>query len=698
MERVMTASWTARRPDRPDPYLDWEYLNTQVARNGKAHSERWCSVLIQVLPGPPSDLAKNLKRLSAVVTGQPPDGPFAIKMNADEAALLEKRVRQPADAQKSTPDPEDVELQYFIYLPENLAYSDGNYADTDYYRIRFVGPPIKGLVFNSRTIREPRAGIQGFERRSGSVAIGIIDDGLAFAHERFRKRVGAGREPDQEDTRVEHLWLQDLERAPDLPDEGVAFGRRLDSEEINKTFKKLAGATGLIDDRAVYRSLGLLDFAKQRRVPMAFRHAHGTHVMDLACGFAPNDAAGLARPIFAVQLPEEATADTSGLAMGSYVLQGLRQIMLWADGTEPNKALPLVVNFSYGFYAGPKDGSHVLEREIDRLVAHRNKSAPTAVVLPAGNSFKLRTTAKIVIAPNKTTELDWMLQPDSRTDSFLELWLDREDDRPVHEILQLILTLPNGSSGPSTLSLNSEAAVLNVGGKPIAAVYVHTTHTTRGHRTRILLAANPTNCRETETAAAPSGRWALAFSNISNQDLKLDLTIQRSDTLTGFRPRGRQSFFEHANAFERDPATGNYDSIVSAVGLCPITHANTLSAIGNGEETILVGATRDAGIAVPAGYTASGPTKARSGPDFAAPGDQGPSFPGIIAAATLSGTVVAMRGTSVAAPQVARRLADAGVNFAELQRQCLAADAIDPQLGGCIMPLEQRPDVPARKR
>ena len=46
------------------------------------------------------------------------------------------------------------------------------------------------------------------------------------------------------------------------------------------------------------------------------------------------------------------------------------------------------------------------------------------------------------------------------------------------------------------------------------------------------------------------------------------------------------------------------------------------------------------------------------GPDIAAPCDDSPSLPGLLAAGTRSGTRVRMSGTSVAAPWITRRLAD----------------------------------------
>jgi hypothetical protein len=60
----------------------------------------------------------------------------------------------------------------------------------------------------------------------------------------------------------------------------------------------------------------------------------------------------------------------------------------------------------------------------------------------------------------------------------------------------------------------------------------------------------------------------------------------------------------------------------------------------------------------PADYTSSGPTKGRPGPDCSAFADEGDALWGVLAAGTFSGSAVKLSGTSVAAPQIVRQVAD----------------------------------------
>ena len=63
--------------------------------------------------------------------------------------------------------------------------------------------------------------------------------------------------------------------------------------------------------------------------------------------------------------------------MGSYVLQAVRLIMLWADRFGQD-GVPLVINFSYGLLAGPKDGTQKIEQALfaDRTPYKRHCERP----------------------------------------------------------------------------------------------------------------------------------------------------------------------------------------------------------------------------------------------------------------------------------------------------------------------------------
>lgn len=661
---------------RPDPYLDWEVRTRPGAlRRGNSGSrrgvrdpapeQRWCSLYIRIKPTSDDKLVPNLDRLStAVLRGRLDEDPEqlspTIRMANDERHHLQDVMKLAASGEVD-PDDDKVLLQFFVYRLESLIYAaDGAFKSTALYDVVLAGPPIADLSFDpgNDALQDTN-----FESLSGinahGVAIGIIDDGIAFAHERFRDASGRSR--------VMAIWLQDIERgetgAPTkkgVSDQGVAFGRRLDNEQINGLLARHASETD------IYRELGLIDFGRNTYNPLASRATHGTHVLDAAAGYDPaNQHSGSQsarlRPILAVQLPSVATLDTSGVTMGSYVLQAVRQIMLWAEKLGTN--VPLVINFSYGLSAGPKDGTHQLERALQELISYRNRRASTCLVLPAGNTYRARTTARMTLAKGEAKTLDWVILPDDQTPNFLEIWLDAELGTRTTSPIEVILTPPGGLPSKAAQPTKGKLSALKLDGKSVSAAYYDAPGDKRG---RIFIAVNQTSS-DGRIDCAPAGRWRLTLRNRSDQNVSAHLYIQRDNTPMGYRRPGRQSYFDHSEAYGRDEATGDYNRLDDQK--CPITRQETLSALattatGKGENKgiIVVGAAEASEELLPARYTSSGPTILRDGPDCAAVTEEGRAHWGVPAAGTLSGSLVRMSGTSVAAPQIVRRIADSFVS------------------------------------
>lgn len=639
----MSANWNDRIPQRPDRYTDWEVQSRQPS----PALERWASASIEIFPDSLLDRLKRLQRM--VEEGR------TLKMSSDERRQLADRISHLVDG--SEPD-RLFDRQYFIYLPEDAIYDAGQadgYARHPDFQIRYATPPIPGLTVG-RTFRANDAiEFPLKEFAAPPVVVAIIDDGLGFANQRFLNSTG---------TRVVGAWLQDVESPQG--DSGVAFGKRLYGDELDSINAKILAGTDELD---IYRdsAVDLLNFKKDRHPSMAYRAAHGTHVMDLAAGFDPSENV-LDRPILAFQLPPPVTADTSGTKLASYVLQAVRMAILWADRLHPS--VPLVINFSYGFTAGPKDGSSLIEQEIDTLVKARNDAgATTVVVVPAGNSYLNRTTACFELDDQTPKTVDWVILPDDLTDNFLEVWIDDdcgiEDGDDGEAPITITLSTPDGTVGPSEMPCAGSMKVLESEQGVIAGIYYDKrTDPPDGdsRRHRFFLAVNPTTRWDADGAeTAPSGAWTLTLTNKTKRKLDAWCYIQRDDTPAGYRRAGRQSYFDHELAYERDPLTGDYLKLSQpdATGAaCPITHKSTLTAIGNGTQTIVVGGVIDDTDWPPAAYTASGPTPARCGPHLSSVTDAGHQRLGIMASGTRSNSVVAMRGTSTAAPQVARFLAD----------------------------------------
>lgn len=626
------SDWRRDRAERASPYLDWEFRNRPVSK-----SQDWCSVRIELLADADGGYVAHLEQLAAVVeAGREPDEPadaLTVRMSADELAMLTTLIDRIRTNHAPPPtDPRDV--RFFIYRPEGIANSP---RANGLFKTVYVGPPIPGLRFETG-IAEPTDLGKPWTDLTRQVAIGIIDDGIAFANHRFRRKGG--------NSRIRAIWLQDVERP--TKDFGVATGQRLRGDDLDKLFAAHAS------EADIYRAFGLIGFGDGQRKPLAQRVSHGTHILDLAGGYDPatEDVADK-RPLFAVQLPSAASGDTTGVTMASYVLQGARQIMLWAD--KISTSLPLVINFSYGIAAGPKDGTHEIEQALSEMIDRRNQlGGPTYLVLPAGNNYRERTTARMDLTSGATHHLDWVMLPDDGTPNYIEIWLDGDAIAQQMPRIGVSLTPPGEMPRMIDAFEDGDVQVLEDDRKPIAAIYGHLAVVPgQPDRVRFHLSVNPTSARWSERPAAPAGRWRIAIANGSDAPLTAHLYIQRDDTPLGYVQHGRQSYFDHDAGYERAARDGSYTGPSSG---CPMTREDTLSALATGAGALVVAAVDAAGE--PAEYSASGPTRGRAEPDCAGIADQGPAHWGVLAAGTWSGSVVAMRGTSVAAPQLVRRLAD----------------------------------------
>lgn len=691
----MNATWQEDRRKRPDPYLEWEYRT----RRPDDHDDLWCLLQIEVLPDPAAHYLPNLQALlNAIEHGRLDSGP--IRMAIDEQKHLQDVIDTPPGASL---DP--LLAQFFIYRPESLVYVDGRYRHTAIYKTIFAGPPIDGLTINEAGSSSPL----GFATQHDTtmVAIGIIDDGIGFAHERFCYA--------SDKSRIYALWVQEVERARGQ-DHGVLFGQRLTNDEINRLLETC------LSEGQIYRKLGIVDFGRNEYNPLAARATHGTHVLDMAAGY-PSCAGQLSRPILAVQLPSVATIDTSGVTMGSYVIQAVRMIMDWADQIQvahPGdlKPVPLVINFSYGILAGPKDGTQHLEHTLAKLVEFRNRKTPTALVLPAGNSYHVRTTAKVSLEEGDSQELDWIALPDAAAPNFIEMWFDDIDPDCGLAPVEITLTAPDGRYGEPLRLAQGVIWLLIVDGRPIAGMCYDIARETR--RGRLFLAVGPSVRNEKDWPIAPAGRWKVSIENKIDEPITAHWYVQRDDTPFGYPRRGRQSYLDAGNAYERDLRTGNYRVYGNE---CLLTHQETLSAIATAPcAATVVGAaeatdefyekTHDC---PPADYTSSGPTRGRDEPNCSAIADDGDALWGVLAAGTLSGSTVRMRGSSVAAPQVVRELADelaaphpAGSPEVPLPRppptphpdpdDVLAIKWTDkPRLGEFVLKPAERPWIPRRR-
>jgi hypothetical protein len=514
---------------------------------------------------------------------------------------------------------------------------------------------------------------------TADVAVAVIDDGIAFAHERFRMRDGRSR----------LLALLDLQQHR-------VYGNAELTALIRAEMRN-----GQIDETAVYRKAGYEHFADGLRKQVNRRAAHGTHVMDLACGRSPDDC-GPVPHIIAVQLPREATEQTHGATLKHAVYEALLFVVTQAALLkQPLRGL--VVNLSYGVYQGPHDGSSLIEQAIDALtkLAQQIAGFPLAVVLPAGNHRLAQCHCEFELAPGETRELALRVQPDDRTDSWLELWCKVGSQRgtPTVQLLR-----PDGSTFPAAALVDGRQTEPTLGGDRI--VLLSTTAPGDGRRL-IQLKLGPTASDERagfDTRCIPAGRWRIRLTNPGAEPVQIGGWIARDDAPMNFRRKGRQARFEDP-AYRRWTLPGERSALgITAIGqpldddppasAAGTRRRRTLNAFATGRSSVVVSGVRgDLGRAAP--YTSLGagaPDQPDSGVgprpgreiDYYARCETSPARRGVLAAGTRSGSRVALGGTSVAAPQVTRVLVERVIAGRPLARpssvEAIAEPVVTPTL------------------
>lgn len=466
----------------------------------------------------------------------------------------------------------------------------------------------------------------------------IVDDGCAFAHPHFRK-------PGQPlATRVCRLWDQGRvgAAAPWRIPADFGYGMELSDDAgggLQAFMGGLVPADTAASERACYGQAGI---PLPPVGPVGVWH--GTHVMDLACGFpdplAPfpplpaRDAAADADILF-VQLPREAIPDRGGGWLVVHVLDALRYIL---QHTHPRDNV--VVNLSLGAQAGPHDGSSLLEQAIDDLIK-RERKHNFAVVVAAGNSFDNDSHAEVSLAAGLAQTLNWAIAPNDATDSCLEVWLPRTDTAGGSVNVEIQVTPQSGLAS----GFHRPGSALRYCGGPNedqpVAMLLYARPPSGSTGTLALVTVAPTAAVAEYPLAAAPGNWRIDFRNRGNAPVDLHAWIEGDANARGF---------------------GGKPSIL----LNHVKSTCTLASLAGGQQTIVVGGvTLDSGLPPAyAAFSSSGPSRdgaARQGPDVAAPADRlDPATPDQIvplkAAGPLSDQPAWLAGTSMAAPVVARRV------------------------------------------
>jgi hypothetical protein len=469
-------------------------------------------------------------------------------------------------------------------------------------------------------------------------ALAIIDFGCPFLNDAFAGSDGQ---------RIAALWdqgshwLEELKPWFDATGK-MGYGRILWKHAIDALVQTArmegVGSGRRLDEGEIYRQIDyLIDYDDPRR--RIWAATHGSHVTSIAAGTIDPlvsrsdspipDAAGQA-PIVFVQLPSLTGADCAGGSLGAQVLDALRFVL---EVCEPRA--PIVVNLSYGSFAGPHDGTSLIEQAMDELI--KACDGRLIVVLGAGNSREAHCHVRRTVRTNQSALLRIDVDPGDFTDTFVEAWFDATspDQLPWANLLLRART-SDGDWSPTVKPGQAFTLVDPVTQRSIALLRLDA-KVPNGSRPLGLLCIAPTaRPADDDGPLAPAGCWEVeVFLDPDQQPatklaLGFDAWVERDDP--GWLGHGVQPRFAE-----------------QLVG----DDIGTLSSLATGRYTIVVGGFRESDWTPTAyssiGYRPEGP------PMVYAVCEHSADLPAILAAAVRSADSLRMNGTSVAGPVFARR-------------------------------------------
>ena len=488
------------------------------------------------------------------------------------------------------------------------------------------------------------------------VVVGVVDGLCWFANQAFC---------DEGQSRLDFFWDQAGDPATSSASAGVlrwvrpagfGYGRELAGPALNEIARQLRDAQPSDErraaaERAIYRAIGHL-------LPDDADWSHGTHVLDTLLSdlvaSAP-DKAGAGRPgLVYVQLPEAALRDTSARWAAAYVLDAIDYVV-----SRARDDAKVVINLSLGSFAGPHDGSSLLERAIDGIVDRLE--GRLTVVVAAGNAGRVRDDGTGTVKPcharvtleaaggpasseeARAVSLYWNIDAPDTTESFMEIWVPGVGSEGTPGAVSVSLSHERVASMRSGVVAPSCAVPIKPRDRVVGMVVNATggLPVPNGCGGMVLVALGHTSDHAMSPAAV--GKWEVRVTNESPLPLTIDVWVERRDIpgeLLGIRPQ-----------------YGVEDDGQGFVG------QGALGTLANGRRTIVVGALdqiKPADTYTVSGYSSEGlaarvedcnaRSAVRRGPDVYCAGERN-------AAGYLTGARKTLAGSSMAAAQVSAAVA-----------------------------------------
>jgi hypothetical protein len=514
----------------------------------------------------------------------------------------------------------------------------------------------------------------------GSLLIGMLDDGCPFAAAHFLKTLSTSTIS----TRVRGIWDQNQEKLP-VAVNGRFFGMELTDFRYGLEYRR-DFAPGVepqqmgldewialhstspngIDEERCYEDAGFTS--------LKYRGSHGAHVMDVLAGRIPTssrigpsrpgdrrdppswrpgtDAASNAEMVF-VQFSENNIRDATGVWLLDYVVHGIQYVLSFA---KPYVTRRVVINLSYGPTIGPHDGLALLETALSALVADYDGTSgkpKLEIFLAAGNSYL--TEGHVVFRRHHNepdhVEWTWRLPPDNTVLCFCEVWM-----KTVHAgSVTVTLTSPSGDFYDSTIPI-TPLSLAGVDG-PIPWSIDDTMWRLEVKRT--IASAG---------LVAEHGDWTIRVAGVPHHhhDADVHAYVARTDPNMGVRTGAKLSYFVDPE-WERSrsaSASCKYDNGEFDNRGSLIRRYGTLNGIATAQDDSVhvaggyIIANQRKSTYSSAGPARPGPLTYRVGPDYVLPCDESYALQGIRAGGNRSGAVFRLTGTSTAAPQLARHVAD----------------------------------------
>ena len=328
--------------------------------------------------------------------------------------------------------------------------------------------------------------------RGSGVIVGIVDSGIDWRHECFRRADGTSR--------ILFIWDQFLApQAGEASPAGFTFGVEYTGAQINAA---LAG-TGNV-----------------RHTDGDTQFGHGTHVAGIAAGDG-SAAGGPGNPPAGTFVGVAPEADiivvanqggNPGLGDSARTLDAISYIFQRAAALNR----PVVVNQSQGDNLGPHDGTSLLERGIDNLLGGQGR----AMVKSAGNAAADRIHAEGTVTPGAPQIVQFMIGASDTTPETIDIWYeggDRFDFRITEPGGPISATVSPGSS--TTLTLGNGNSVF---------VDSRLADPNNGDNRIFLTIGRGT------AAALEAGTWSFTLTGTTVVNGRFDAWIQRGARIASF--------------------------------------------------------------------------------------------------------------------------------------------------------------------